>query len=56
MDVELTARHARVREALERDDEDVAAVENRNRQQVQQAEVEAQAHHQSREHHPSELR
>ena len=44
------------RATLERHDEDVAAVENRNRHQVEQAEVQADHRHEVGERNPAELR
>ena len=42
--------------ALERHDEDVAAVEDRDRHQVEQAEVQADRRHQAEQRDPAELR
>src|SRR5262249_40238422 len=44
------------RESLERHDEDMAAVENRNRQEVEETKVQTDGGHQAEERHPSQLR
>ena len=51
-------RHAEVaaRHAFERHDEDVSAVEHRDRQQIEQAQVEADRRHQAEERDPAQLR